>query len=69
MYNMSKLDKVLRFIVGFVMLAVGIIFNMAFVGTMGGIFMALSFIGNCPFYCLLKIDTCKVKCQERSNHN
>lgn len=67
MYNMGKIDQVIRFLVGFVMLTVGILFNMAFVGTMGAIFMALSLIGNCPFYCMLKIDTCKVKCKETRN--
>jgi len=66
MYNMGKVDQVARFIVGFIMLTIGIVFDMPFIGTMGGIFMALSFIGNCPFYCMLKIDTCKINSQKDS---
>ena len=67
MYNMGKKDQVVRFIAGSVVLAIGIAFNMPFIGTMGGIFMALSFIGNCPFYCLLKIDSCQVRSKENSS--
>lgn len=67
MYNMGKKDQVIRFIVGSVMLSAGVLLHMPFVGTMGAIFMALSFIGNCPFYCMLKIDTYDEKSDKKRN--
>jgi len=69
MNNMGRIDQVIRFLVGFAMLTVGIIFNMAFIATMGAIFMALSLLGNCPFYCMLDIDTTSLQSQKSSKES
>ncbi|PKQ62231.1 hypothetical protein BZG02_13005 [Labilibaculum filiforme] len=64
--NMGKIDRLIRIIVGLVLIA--LYFTDIISGTIGiialviaGMFILTSILGNCPPYGLFGINTCKVK--------
>ncbi len=68
--NMGKTDRIIRIIVGLVLIA--LYFTNIISGTIGivalviaGMFIITSLVGNCPPYSLLGINTCKLKDQKQ----
>lgn len=55
--NLGKVDRALRIIVGLVVIGYGVI-DSSLLGLIGLIPLGTAFIGWCPLYCPLKINTC-----------
>ncbi len=68
--NIGKTDKIIRFILGFIFLWLGLQFNALFY-ILSIIFFATAIIGFCPINKLLKINTCKKenKSKEKPKEN
>jgi hypothetical protein len=56
--NMGKVDKIVRLIVGIVLVGIGIIFK-SWWGVIGVIMLATSFVSFCPLYLPFKFSTKK----------
>lgn len=54
--NVGKVDKIIRIIVGLIIIAVGVIYNSWF-AIIGFVPLLTAVIGWCPLYCPLKINT------------
>ncbi len=62
MCNVGKLDRMIRAVLGVVLLVVGISTGMWIVTTIGAIALVTAAISFCPLYAILKLDTgCKPK--------
>jgi len=61
--NMSKADRIIRFIVGIALFAITLVLINSWVSTvlivLGGILVLTAVLGFCPLYALLKIHTNK----------
>lgn len=58
--NIGKIDKILRIILGLVIIALGVM-NQSWLGLIGVIPLLTGAISWCPLYCPLKINTCQDK--------
>ena len=56
--NVGSIDKVIRIILGAIIIALGII-NQSWWGLLGIVPIATSFMGVCPAYLPFNINTCK----------
>jgi len=62
--NLGKTDRIIRIILGIIILAVGII-NTSLLGLIGIIPLATALMGWCPLYTPFKINTCsKESCEK-----
>ncbi len=59
-HNVGKADRILRIIVGIVILGAGFYFH-SWWGLIGIIPLFTAFLNWCPLYSLLGINTCKLK--------
>lgn len=57
--NLGKIDRILRFVVGALLVVLAIAGVIGWWGYLGVIFVATAFINFCPIYGLLKISTKK----------
>lgn len=57
--NLGKIDRILRFVVGALLVVLAITGVIGWWGYLGAIFVATAFINFCPIYGLLKISTKK----------
>jgi hypothetical protein len=57
--NLGKIDRILRFVVGALLVVLAIAGVIGWWGYLGAIFVATAFINFCPIYGLLKISTKK----------
>lgn len=62
--NIGNMDKALRIILGALIIIIGAV-NKSVWGVMGMIPIISAFIGICPFYLLLGINTCKKQCSNK----
>jgi hypothetical protein len=58
--NVGSLDKVVRVVVGLVIIGVGLAFK-SWWGAIGVIPLVTAAVGFCPLYTLLGVSTCKVR--------
>lgn len=59
--NMGSIDRVIRAIVGLVLIALVFVGPQTAWGWLGLIPLATAFMGNCPAYSILGVKTCKTK--------
>lgn len=59
--NEGKTDRIIRVVLGFVMLAIGIIKMWTLLIVLGAILLATGITGFCGLYAILGINTCKIK--------
>lgn len=59
--NMGSADRIIRAIVGIVLIALVFVGPQTAWGWIGAVPLATAAIGNCPAYSLLGIKTCKTK--------
>lgn len=59
--NMGSIDRVIRALVGLVLISLVFVGPQTAWGWLGVIPLATAFIGNCPAYSILGIKTCKTK--------
>ncbi len=57
--NLGKIDRILRFVVGALLVVLAIAGVIGWWGYLGAIFVVTAFINFCPIYGLLKISTKK----------
>ncbi|MFZ5432742.1 MAG: YgaP family membrane protein [Calditrichota bacterium] len=58
--NVGTADKVIRIIVGIVIIAAGLLFK-SWWGVIGLIPLLTAFVGYCPLYAIIGVATCKTK--------
>ena len=58
--NVGKTDKIIRIILGLVIIILGIVFK-CWCGLIGIIPLVTAFMGWCPLYRIFKISTCKAE--------
>lgn len=58
--NVGNVDRLVRFILGVVVIAAGFVFQ-TWLGALGLIFVGTALIGFCPLYTLFGISTCPLK--------
>jgi hypothetical protein len=58
--NVGKADKFIRIVIGLAIISMGILYNSWF-GIIGVIPILTAFIGFCPLYTLLGINTCPLR--------
>ena len=58
--NVGKTDKIIRIILGLVIIILGIVFK-CWWGLIGIIPLVTAFMGWCPLYRIFKISTCKAE--------
>ncbi|MDX9757497.1 MAG: DUF2892 domain-containing protein [Sulfurimonas sp.] len=58
--NIGKVDKVARIVVGVILIVLGMMTN-SLLGLIGIIPIVTAFLGTCPFYTLLNMNTCNDK--------
>jgi hypothetical protein len=59
--NEGKIDRILRVILGVVLLSLVFVGPQTMWGLVGIIFLATGLVGTCPLYMIFGIDTCKLK--------
>ncbi|HRJ70151.1 MAG TPA: DUF2892 domain-containing protein [Beijerinckiaceae bacterium] len=64
--NVGSVDKILRIVIGLVLIAYAIPLGFAktgwnWIGWIGVIPLATAFLGNCPLYSILGVSTCPVE--------
>ena len=59
--NIGKVDKAARIVVGVILIVLGMMTN-SLLGLIGIIPIVTAFLGTCPLYTLLNINTCNDKC-------
>lgn len=59
--NMGSLDRVIRAVVGLVLISLVFVGPQTAWGWLGVIPLATAFMGNCPAYSIFGIKTCKTK--------
>lgn len=59
--NEGKIDRILRVILGAVLLSLVFVGPQTMWGLVGIIFLATGLVGTCPLYMIFGIDTCKLK--------
>ncbi|MDP2893134.1 MAG: DUF2892 domain-containing protein [Sulfurimonas sp.] len=58
--NIGKVDKVARIVVGVILIVLGMMTN-SLLGLIGIIPIVTAFLGTCPLYTLLNMNTCNDK--------